>query len=52
MKSGSLFLDRSLFDGYEKSTMNRSLQPPDQAAPEMDICSISESVFLSFLDFG
>ena len=46
----------------EKGTMNRSFQPPDQAMPEMeqisislrsvDICSILESVFLSFWDFG
>ena len=41
--------------------MNRSFQPPDRAAPEMeqisiplrsmDICSISESGFLSFFGF-
>ena len=45
----------------ENSTMNRSFQPPDRAMPEMeqisiplrsmDICSISESVFLSFFGF-
>ena len=41
--------------------MNRSFQPPDQAAPEMeqisillrsmDICSISESCFLTCFEF-